>query len=74
VRLDHPARIHRAAGAWIDGRARSAAGSLFVPFFDEKLLINELTLRRTRPLLEAARLQTGAASARLWNDAPWWGS
>ena len=30
--------------AWIGGRGEPAAGSLFVPFFDERLLINELTL------------------------------
>ena len=30
--------------AWIDGRASCPPGHLFVPFFDEKLLINKLTL------------------------------
>ncbi|MEQ1826743.1 MAG: molybdopterin-dependent oxidoreductase [Pirellula sp.] len=30
--------------AWIDGRASCPPGHLFVPFFDEKKLINELTL------------------------------
>ena len=30
--------------AEIDGRARPAEGQVFVPFFDEALLINELTL------------------------------
>ncbi|MBT8037994.1 MAG: molybdopterin-dependent oxidoreductase [Verrucomicrobiae bacterium] len=30
--------------AWINGRARPPRGSVFVPFFDEKLLINRLTL------------------------------
>ena len=30
--------------AWIDGRANCPPGHLFVPFFDEKLLINKLTL------------------------------
>jgi nitrate reductase (cytochrome) len=29
---------------WIDGRARSVKGSVFVPFFDEKLMINLVTL------------------------------
>lgn len=29
---------------WINGRARPPKGSVFVPFFDEKLLINQLTL------------------------------
>ena len=30
--------------AWINGRGRPPRGSVFVPFFDEKLLINRLTL------------------------------
>jgi nitrate reductase NapA len=30
--------------AWIDGRGKPPAGSLFVPFFDERLLINDVTL------------------------------
>jgi nitrate reductase (cytochrome) len=29
---------------WIDGRGAPPPGTLFVPFFDERLLINELTL------------------------------
>ena len=29
---------------WIDGRAATERGSVFVPFFDEKRLINDLTL------------------------------
>ena len=34
--LELPARV--------DGRGRPPRGSLFVPFFDESLLVNELTL------------------------------
>jgi nitrate reductase (cytochrome) len=30
--------------AWIDGRGAPPVGSIFVPFFDERLLINNLTL------------------------------
>jgi nitrate reductase NapA len=30
--------------AWIDGRAEPPPGTVFVPFFDERLLINEVTL------------------------------
>jgi nitrate reductase NapA len=30
--------------AWLDGRGAPARGSVFVPFFDESLLVNELTL------------------------------
>ena len=35
--------------AWIDGRGRCPPGHLFVPFFDEHLLVNELTLDETCP-------------------------
>jgi nitrate reductase (cytochrome) len=34
---------------WIEGRANPPAGSVFVPFFDERLLINELTLHDHDP-------------------------
>ncbi|MBL4849279.1 MAG: molybdopterin-dependent oxidoreductase [Planctomycetes bacterium] len=30
--------------AWVDGRARPPRGTVFVPFFDERVPINELTL------------------------------
>jgi nitrate reductase NapA len=35
--------------AWIDGRSRPAPGSVFVPFFDERSQINELTLEAYDP-------------------------
>jgi nitrate reductase (cytochrome) len=35
--------------AWIDGRARCPKGHVFVPFFDEKRLINQLTLEAHCP-------------------------
>ena len=34
---------------WINGRASCSKGHLFVPFFDENLLINKLTLDETCP-------------------------
>ncbi len=34
---------------WIDGRGSPPQGSLFVPFFDERLLINEVTLETYDP-------------------------
>lgn len=34
---------------WIDGRGSPPRGSLFVPFFDERLLINEVTLEAYDP-------------------------
>jgi nitrate reductase (cytochrome) len=35
--------------AWIDGRASCPPGHLFVPFFDERQLINRLTLEAHCP-------------------------
>src|SRR5690606_28840633 len=34
---------------WIDGRGRPTRGNVFVPFFDERLLINQLTLEAYDP-------------------------
>jgi len=36
--------------AWIDGRGAPPPGSLFVPFFDERLLVNKLTLEAHDPI------------------------
>ncbi len=35
---------------WLDGRGTPPRGSIFVPFFDENLLINELTLGDVDPI------------------------
>lgn len=55
--------------AWIDGRGSPPPGSLFVPFFDERLMINELTLDAHDPFSKqpdykkcAARLRKRATS------------
>ena len=34
---------------WIDGRGKPPRGTVFVPFFDETLLINDLTLDAVDP-------------------------
>ena len=34
---------------WIDGRGAPPRGSMFVPFFDERLMINNLTLEAHDP-------------------------
>ena len=54
---------------WIDGRGSPPPGSLFVPFFDERLMINELTLDAHDPFSKqpdykkcAARLRKRATS------------
>jgi nitrate reductase NapA len=36
--------------AWIDGRGRPPEGSLFVPFFDERRMVNDLTLDEHCPI------------------------
>ena len=43
-------RGHIELPVWIDGRARPPQGSVFVPFFDERLLINEVTLHEACPI------------------------
>jgi len=35
---------------WIDGRGDPPEGSLFVPFFDERMVINEVTLEAYCPV------------------------
>ena len=35
--------------AWVDGRGRCPPGHVFVPFFDETLLVNVLTLEAHDP-------------------------
>ncbi len=50
--------------AWIDGRGRVARGSLFVPFFDERLLVNELTLDAHCPVSKQPDYKKCAARIR----------
>jgi nitrate reductase NapA len=57
--------------AWIDGRAKPARGSVFVPFFDENARINELTLDAIDPFSKqpdykkcAVRVQRGGGSPK----------
>jgi nitrate reductase NapA len=35
---------------WINGRAKVPRGSLFIPFFDQRLLVNDLTLGEVDPI------------------------
>jgi nitrate reductase NapA len=53
--------------AWIDGRGRPPRGTVFVPFFDETMLINEVTLDAHDPFSKqpdykkcAVRLRRGS--------------
>ena len=50
--------------AWIDGRGSPPSGSLFVPFFDERLLINELTLDAHDPFSKQPDYKKCAARVR----------
>jgi nitrate reductase NapA len=58
--------------AWVDGRGKCPKGHVFVPFFDEKLLINLLTLEAHDPFSKqpdykkcAVRLVKAGASDKL---------
>lgn len=50
--------------AWINGRGRPPKGSLFVPFFDEKRLINLITLDATCPISKEPDYKKCAARIR----------
>lgn len=54
--------------AWLDGRGRPPKGSLFVPFFDERLLINELTLESYDPLSKQPDYKKCAVRVRRRGD------
>lgn len=64
---------------WIEGRGRPPAGTLFVPFFDERLRINEVTLEAHDPFSKqpdykkcAVRVRRipGATSGRVGGATP----
>ncbi|MCU0748746.1 MAG: molybdopterin-dependent oxidoreductase [Akkermansiaceae bacterium] len=50
--------------AWINGRGRPPRGSLFVPFFDEKRLINNITLDAYCPISKEPDYKKCAARIR----------
>ena len=50
--------------AWIAGRGEPPEGSVFVPFFDENLLINELTLDAYDPFSKQPDYKKCAARIR----------
>ncbi|MDD9933880.1 MAG: molybdopterin-dependent oxidoreductase [Myxococcales bacterium] len=49
---------------WLDGRGAPPRGSVFVPFFDEQLLINELTLDAHDPVSKQPDYKKCAARVR----------
>ena len=50
--------------AWIDGRGRPPQGTVFVPFFDETLLVNELTLDAIDPFSKQPDFKKSAVRIR----------
>ena len=49
---------------WLEGRGRPAEGGLFIPFFDEKLLVNNLTLADYDPFSKQPDYKKCAARVR----------
>jgi nitrate reductase NapA len=49
---------------WINGRGAPPAGTLFIPFFDENLLINDLTLDAHDPFSKQPDYKKCAARVR----------
>lgn len=49
---------------WIDGRGAPPMGSLFIPFFDERLLVNDLTLHEYDPFSKQPDYKKCAARVR----------
>jgi nitrate reductase NapA len=49
---------------WIDGRGSPPAGSLFIPFFDERLLVNDITLHDFDPFSKQPDYKKCAARVR----------
>jgi len=50
--------------AWIDGRGAPVEGSLFIPFFDERILVNEVTLDAYDPFSKEPDYKKAAVRLR----------
>lgn len=50
--------------AWIDGRGSSPAGTVFIPFFDETILVNDLTLDASDPFSKQPDYKKSAVEVR----------
>jgi nitrate reductase NapA len=55
---------------WLDGRGQPPRGSLFVPFFDERLLVNNLTLEAHCPISKQPDYKKCAARVVKRSSAP----
>ena len=49
---------------WINGRGRVPRGTLFIPFFDQRLLCNDITLGDVDPISKEPDYKKCAASVR----------
>lgn len=56
--------------AWLDGRAKPPRGTLFVPFFDERAAINDLTLDAIDPFSKQPDYKKSAARVVKANRLP----
>jgi nitrate reductase NapA len=63
-------RGHLQLPAWINGRGRPPRGTLFVPFFDQRLLINDLTLGAVDPLSKEPDYKKCAATVYRLREVP----
>lgn len=55
---------------WLDGRGRPPRGSLFIPFFDQRLLVNDITLGEPDPISFQPDYKKCAATVRKASGAP----
>lgn len=49
---------------WIDGRGKPPRGTVFIPFFDETLLVNDLTLDAVDPFSKQPDYKKSAVRIR----------
>jgi nitrate reductase NapA len=54
---------------WLNGRGKPPRGSLFIPFFDQRLLVNNITLGATDPISFQPDYKKCAASVRKYRGA-----
>jgi nitrate reductase NapA len=54
---------------WINGRARVPRGTLFSPFFDQRLLVNDITLGEVDPISKEPDSKKCAATVGKANRA-----
>jgi nitrate reductase NapA len=55
---------------WLDGRGHPPRGSLFIPFFDQRLRVNDITLGEPDPISFQPDYKKCAATVRKAGGAP----